>query len=945
MLRRFDGAVPDIWMERKVPMHFSELWLPGDNPNDVLLNPDDEADAIIQAALVDLHAGILEGDASRSAAARDGFARAFGLLEAPDRRFSFVLSLLAKVYLTWPGASDRPGMLDLAVQYSEAAAEAVLDDPAGDEFTVVTAVEARWNRYLRTRNGEDILAAAEYIRRLPDVPPDETFAAWIFANVLLSLYDHTSDIGALNMAVAFSRRIMGPGRTEAIGFTELSLVAEVLAGAHERRNEPGLLAEAVRFAEKALIFAVTPEARGTGLSFLADHRRTLYWLNGDPADLERAIQVAAEATQLPLRNAVFHAGARMSLALGLRARFEAFGDLDDLNEAIRLLRSIPSEAAIDNNYELSCALRLRFEAIGSFPDLNEALHLAELDAGQDGASANYLMQYSLLLLLAFVRTGDSSTLAKSIDVGRRAVLRARRGRTGTELAYHTLAVCLLEAHRNEQRPGLLDEAIEAIDEALALAASSAPTTATIQVNRAHAYLRRWDERGSPDDLEAALAAATDALARTEADHPDRAGRLRTFANVADAFARAHGDPSAREQALAARDEAIRSIAAPPDSRIRAAVAAGQALADDGRWQEANARFAIAVSLMPEVAWHGLDRSSQERQLTDGSDLPMLAAAHALQADDTVGAVDRLEAGRAVMWQHLLRLSDPSAVSLDSEAAGIVAELRRVVEVERVFREWVGSEDAADHMPREQVEELATDLGHLREPAAAAVVLGTLALRLRRTGDLQAAVATYLDAIRFAEAADDHANLGVLHGNLGFAYRQIGDQEQGIRHYRHSTEALRGSAPSVDVGTAHNNLGLALASLGRYKEAAPELAAAAANFAGVDGRRQANALLDLGSVLTRLDHLEDAMLAIRQSRKLFVELGDRRGHARTWYSEGLIHGRADRAELAIEALKSSCDLYELEDPERQDAETALERLGSIHLDEDGVPISGPRPVSG
>ena len=352
--------------------------------------------------------------------------------------------------------------------------------------------------------------------------------------------------------------------------------------------------------------------------------------------------------------AIRRAIATASLALGLRARFEAFGDLDDLNETIRLLGSVAPAAPDVSSNELSVALRLRYEAIGSFPDLIEALQLAERDAGRDDASTTDLMAYGGLLLEAFERTGDAPTLAEAIEVARRAVATARRGQAGAELAYQTLAICLLSAHSHEHEPGLLDEAIEAIEEALALAAPDAPTTTTIQINRATVYRMRWDERGSPDDLDVALAAATEVLARTGADHPDRAGRLRTFARIVDAFGRVHGDPSARAQALAARDEAIQSIAAPPDSRIRAAVAAGQSLAEDGRRQEANARFAIAVSLMREVAWLGLDRPSQEYHLSEGADLPMLAAAHALEADDTVGAIGRLEVGRSVMWQHLLR---------------------------------------------------------------------------------------------------------------------------------------------------------------------------------------------------------------------------------------------------------------------------------------------------
>jgi hypothetical protein len=58
-------------------------------------------------------------------------------------------------------------------------------------------------------------------------------------------------------------------------------------------------------------------------------------------------------------------------------------------------------------------------------------------------------------------------------------------------------------------------------------------------------------------------------------------------------------------------------------------------------------------------------------------------------------------------------------------------------------------------------------------------------------------------------------------------------------------------------------------------------------------------------------------------RLIAWVGDRRGQARTWYTEGLIHGRADRTQLAIEALETSWGLYEPEDPERPDVQRSLD----------------------
>jgi tetratricopeptide (TPR) repeat protein len=112
-------------------------------------------------------------------------------------------------------------------------------------------------------------------------------------------------------------------------------------------------------------------------------------------------------------------------------------------------------------------------------------------------------------------------------------------------------------------------------------------------------------------------------------------------------------------------------------------------------------------------------------------------------------------------------------------------------------------------------------------------------------------------------------------------------------------------------------------MGRHQEAAPELAAAATNFAGVDRPRQATALHDLALALCGTGRLTDAIAAVQQSRRLYAALGDRRGEARTWYTEGLIHDQGNRTDLAIKSAETSRDLYDPEDPERDNPETALE----------------------
>ncbi|GAA4205850.1 tetratricopeptide repeat protein [Microbispora amethystogenes] len=915
-------------------MRFSNFWSPPQNSYNTydIYDADvaaqrggDEIDNVVLSAMTYLSGGVTEEDVPHIHDIRDALARALAELEAGDDRLAWILSLMARVYATWPEGTDKQDKLGLAIQFAEAAAEAKPQHGDGHEFAVRTAVLTRWIRYVDSRDGRDIRAAADYMRRLVPVSPNETGTARLLAHVHHSLFDHTSDVRELGASMAIARSVLGAGRTKALGFEEFTFVALVLAETDMRRHELGLLEEAIGLTETALIFAHTSDERCIGLTILADCQRALYWRHGDPDRLEQAIQAASAAASLHPQVAFHREFAIRALALGLRARFKACGNRDDLDQAIRLLRSHKPDKS--TSHELSVALGLRYEAIGSYPDLIEAVHLTEQQAERDDADASTLHHYSALLQYAFASTRDVAKLTKAIEVARRAVDKIRPGEGDAGLVYNTLTTCLVTAHF-EGWEGALDEAIDTIDAAMEIAPPDAPDTTTILINRARAYRLRGEVRGSPEDLEVALAATTEVLQRTGVHHPHRADRLRTFALIVETLGRLRGDPSAQADAVAARKEASRSTASPPGSRIRAAVGAGKALADDGRWPEANDQFAFAVSLLPEVAWHGLDRASQEYHLTEGADLPALAAAYALQADDILGAIDRLEVGRSVLWQHALRLNAPST-TVDGETADLIAELRRAVEVEALFIEWMESEQTADQLPREQVEQLAADLEHLQEPGAAAVVLGALGLRLRHMGDTQASIAVYLSAIAIAESrlqtVEDRMDLGMLHGNLGFAYRRAGDLERGIHHYRRSAEIFDGVASPATIANARNNLGLALIVADRPKEAAVELAVAAANFTSVDPHRHAQALIDLAAMLTQLDRLDEALSVTRRARDVFVQLRDQQGQACSWYREAIIHNQADRIELTIKALQTGQRLFGPDDPEQAEIASALATL--------------------
>jgi hypothetical protein len=82
---------------------------------------------------------------------------------------------------------------------------------------------------------------------------------------------------------------------------------------------------------------------------------------------------------------------------------------------------------------------------------------------------------------------------------------------------------------------------------------------------------------------------------------------------------------------------------------------GTLAASAGLVSEAAEGFAAAVSILPEAAWHGLNRQTRQVHLAGWAGLAADAAAEAVVIDRPDRAVEFLEAGRSVLWTQSLSL--------------------------------------------------------------------------------------------------------------------------------------------------------------------------------------------------------------------------------------------------------------------------------------------------
>jgi hypothetical protein len=207
------------------------------------------------------------------------------------------------------------------------------------------------------------------------------------------------------------------------------------------------------------------------------------------------------------------------------------------------------------------------------------------------------------------------------------------------------------ALRLRSGPGDIDEAVEVLH----LAVGRTPPGAVERVGRTYnlagAHLRRHQERRDPQDLRAAESGLTAILAA------DPRGQVRALAlsmlGLVHMDKLAGSPPTARAAVLDAAFECWRQAAATEaadaSTRIVAATRWSRAAGGHGRFADCAEAGNAAVEALDALAWHGLSRPGQERNLAVWSRVTSDGAGAGITNGDPAGALQLLERGRAILW--------------------------------------------------------------------------------------------------------------------------------------------------------------------------------------------------------------------------------------------------------------------------------------------------------
>jgi hypothetical protein len=527
------------------------------------------------------------------------------------------------------------------------------------------------DRFKQRRHDADLAAAIEALNQaiaaIPAGNPDRAIPLTNLGNALLARFEWGGDITDLNAAIEAAKQALThtpPNHPSRASY--LSNLGNALAMRFEIGGDGADLAAAIDAAQQSV--AATPTVhpdRARRLTILGGILLTRFGQTGDSRNLEAAIDATQQAVVLTPSGQSSRTGLLSNLGNALRARFEQTGNSGDLDAAIEAGQlavaatppGYPNRAMYLSN--LGSALGRRFERDRDGADLDAAID-AESEAVNETSvdyysHATYLSNLSASLLTRFRWAEDRMDLDAAIDAGERAVAATSTGHPALATMLSNVAGSFLARYEQARVSADLDAAIDTARRAVAVAAVGDPDRPMYLTNLASTLLRRFEQEGNSADLDAAITNGRQAVSDTPPEHPNSAPYLLNLAACFQVRFRQIGARADLDHAIDFWRSASHVPTAAPGIRLTAAQRWASAAAHIGLTHEAADGYDVAVGLMPQAAWHGLNRATRERQLAQWAGLAADAAASAVLDGHSTLAVELLEQGRSVLWAQALNL--------------------------------------------------------------------------------------------------------------------------------------------------------------------------------------------------------------------------------------------------------------------------------------------------
>ena len=578
--------------------------------------------------------------------------------------------------------------------------------------------------YNYSKNPKSLSASIDALLEATKLPADDSVKSQIWNNLRIALeyrYDGPNgrSLDDLEAAITANENVLKycqDRESLSINYNNLSQIRRRL---FERNGDLTILNQSIQDAKNAISNAIPDDPylpvyyHNLGIALQAKWTTT----KSDMQLLEELLACRKHCTELPCSNADYRHLFLNSHAVSLRARFNVYGEVADLDEALSIYRQIletdkistPDQIMCRNN--LAIALHDKFKRVGDIDDLNtgikelyEAVKVAR-NLHDEHDTAMSLSNISILLATRFEYTGAIGDLVSTVDSAKSAVdLEMMNPRS--RLIFSRLlnyANALKMKYLRTEDPADLDRSIDQYEAALKYSPEGSSEYVSVANNLGAAFRLRYDDTTMPDpkDLDGAIkyheivistspehsialprylhtfALAllarykrdgsiddlTDAIALTSSAIDKIDSGSAAYASYCDSLGemllrkyRFSDNPQDLEEAVRVYKAGVDVESAPTTIRIEIGQRGAILLEGLERSEEALQILEKCLEILPETSTRASDFIDQQRRLASIAGLGSDAAALALKCNRRLDvAVSLLEAGRGVIVGRLLDL--------------------------------------------------------------------------------------------------------------------------------------------------------------------------------------------------------------------------------------------------------------------------------------------------
>ncbi|KAI9566935.1 TPR-like protein [Boletus coccyginus] len=287
---------------------------------------------------------------------------------------------------------------------------------------------------------------------------------------------------------------------------------------------------------------------------------------GDVIDLQQAITVLEKLVRCISIWDYRYTTALGNLGSALRYRFNRIGELSDLEDAISRQRDAveltphgyPDKPALLNN--LGNSFLTRFERVGELSDLEDAISTlrdaVELTPHGHPDKPALLNSLGSSFRARFVRIGELCDLEDAISRQRDAVELTPHGHPHKPALFNNLGNSFLTRFERVGELSDIEAAISRQRDAVDLTPHGHPDKPALLNSLGSSFRARFERIGELGDLEDAISRQRDAVELTPHGHPDKPGRLNNLGNSFFARFERVGELSDLEDAISTQRDAV-----------------------------------------------------------------------------------------------------------------------------------------------------------------------------------------------------------------------------------------------------------------------------------------------------------------------------------------------------------------------------------------------------